>query len=53
MNKKQTSAIAIILVTGIIFAWLILSKDSPQPTTEEGQGHSEASSCLLYTSRCV
>lgn len=44
MNKKQTSAIAIILVTGIIFAWLILSKDSPQPTTEEGQGHSEASS---------
>ena len=44
MNKKQTSVIAIILATGLIFAWLILSKDSPQPTTEEFQGHSEASS---------
>ena len=44
MNKKQTSVIAIILATGLIFAWLILSKDSPQLTTEEGQGHSEASS---------
>lgn len=43
MNKKQIYAIAIILATGLIFAWLILSKDSPHLTAEEGHDHSEAS----------
>lgn len=44
MNKKQTVTIVIIVAVGIILAWLILGRGSSQPATEEGHGHSEASS---------
>ena len=44
MNKKQTFSIAIILVAGILLAWLILGVSSPQLTTVEDHGNAEASS---------